>query len=295
MNMHEFGGNGFDEPQIGLPGNRYLERVMQESGLVMNLDLFGNEQVEEQNKATKRAYGFDVETWKHNYGTYVQNRDYQIRQNQESRTFAELSTQWKEKSATDSWEHRKALQDYEHGSNVKQYNLSIANYKKQLGFNNLGASAAYESQMRNYDETQAEQSFQRQQQSLDALIAEGDARARGMVGRSATKLAQAATAEYGRNIAILDESMQSATLQHKANMQKIAVDKFGADLAAEAKKLLEPTRKPDIPEPRDLPRQKILDPPLRVRGPRPVRGARATGPGLLAKVSAVANVVLPFI
>ena len=51
MNTHEFGGNGFDEPQIGLPGNRHLDRVIQESGLVMNLAVFGSKQTEEEARA----------------------------------------------------------------------------------------------------------------------------------------------------------------------------------------------------------------------------------------------------
>lgn len=294
MNTHEFGGNGFDEPQIGLPGNRHLDRVIQESGLVMNLDLsnlFGGDQTDEQNKAVSRQYKYDVANWNHDYGTYIKERDHQLKQNRLTRKFNEDSTLWKERTAVENYNQRIAIQNYEFNNATAQYNQAETNYKRQLGFNNLAAGAAHESQLRAYEETQAEQAFQRQEQQLEALIQEGDARARGVSGRGAAKIAQTQEAALGRNIAIMDESMKNATEQFQANLKKIATDKYGADLAAEAKRMIEPGRKPAIPRPRVLPRTKVLDPILKPKGPRPERGARYVGPGLIAKATQVVNLV----
>ena len=67
-----------------------------------------------------------------------------------------------------------------------------------------------------------------------------------------------------------------------AAMKKIAADKFGADIAAQAARMLKPERLPEPPKPITTPRTKFLKPRKPKKydfGPKPVKGAQASAAG----------------
>jgi hypothetical protein len=88
----------------------------------------------------------------------------------------------------------------------------------------------------------------------------GQVAARGQAGRTAGKAMQAELAGIGRNLAIMEESMKSAYKQYNQNLQSISLQKYGADMNAEAARMLKPERLPEIPEPLAVPRAKVPKP-----------------------------------
>lgn len=168
--------------------------------------------------------------------------------------------EWNDRLAISDYNYKTAMQDYEYSNAMRQYAQSEKNYKQQLAFNNIAAAQAYEAENRKLNEIRIGQAFQAQEMMVENLIEEGQAKARGVSGRSAGKAIQSVTASYGRNIAILAESMESAIKQTATNLKKIDVEKMGADLNAEAQRMIRPERMPSLPRPEPLPVANITEP-----------------------------------
>ena len=100
-------------------------------------------------------------------------------------------------------------------------------------------------------------------------------------------------AQFGRNQAVLAESLVSARRQTDRNLERINIEKYGADLAADANRMLMPMRGPDIPVPYKTPRATFQDPLKPEKGPAPVRGVNtATRPSTLGTIAnSVSSVV----
>jgi hypothetical protein len=210
------------------------------------------------NKEAKRRYRYDKQ------GLEILKRN------------TESQLQWQEETANRDYNYKMAIRDYDYRNQMRAFQKSEENYRKQLGFNNLAAAQAYEEENRAFEEIKIATAFQSQDLMVQGILEEGKALSRGVAGRSAAKATQSAIASYGRNIAILDESMKSAGKQHLTNLKKIDLDKLGADLAADAARMLKPEMLPPLPEPLALPRpeyQAVFKP---KKTPRPVKGV-ATG------------------
>ena len=109
-----------------------------------------------------------------------------------------------------------------------------------MSLNAVAAQAAQDDELRKLDEIQDEASFSRQEAGLEALRAEGTLRARGVEGRSVAKARQDIKADYGRQMAMLNASVDSAGLETRSVLKEIARDKASADLSAYANKMLDP-------------------------------------------------------
>ena len=92
---------------------------------------------------------------------------------------------------------------------------------------------------------------------------EGAARARGVSGRSAEKAIQSELAAYGRNEAILAESLLSGVRDVNTTLKQIGQDKQSANLAAFANKMLDPGKLP-------MPIRPFKTPRAEFQGPRPL-------------------------
>ena len=115
-----------------------------------------------------------------------------------------------------------------------------------------------------------------QQQRIKHLEAEGEIRALGQSGVSVGKTHQSAAASFGYQVAALNAGLESAGANHIAALEEIKNDKFSADLAAWAEKMLDPGELPMPIEPIPSPRTIYNDPePLMDFhfGPPPVKGA----------------------
>lgn len=227
-------------------------------------------------RAAEKQYQYDLKNWS------FQNRELDRRYKYDKRGLAILKQntrrelRYKEKTAQREYGYQLAIQAYEQRNAERQWEQSEKNYKQQLAFNNVAAARAYEAERRKLEEIRVGQAFQSQDLLVESLQDQGKA-ALVQSGRSAGKALQSSLAAYGRNIAILEESMRSANKQYISNLQKIDIEKLGSDLAAEAARMIKPERLPEIPPPLALPRpkyQKVYKP---KKAPKPIKGAVATG------------------
>lgn len=186
---------------------------------------------------------------------------------------------YQDRLAIREYNYNRAAQDFDYNTSVRAYNQSEANYKLQLQFNNIAAAQAFEAENNKLREIKIGAAFQSQDMMVQNLQEEGNVAALGQAGRSAAKSQQSVAASYGRNIAILEESMKSAERQSSTNLQKIRVEKLGADLAAEAARMLKPERAPSLPKPEPLPKANIMKPLKIPRRPKPVAATAGSSAG----------------
>jgi hypothetical protein len=232
-------------------------------------DRAAQEAVNRQYKSDIRNYRFQNQEMRRRY-RYDKEALGILKENNET----ELS--YKEQTAKREYGYQLAIQAYEQRNAERQWQQSEKIYKQQLSFNNIAAARAYESERRKLEEIKIGQAFQAQDMLVESLQDQGKA-ALMQSGRSAGKGAQVSLASYGRNIAILEESLKSAQKQHISTLQKIDLEKLGSDLAAEAARMIKPERLPEIPPPLALPRptyQKVYKP---KKPPKPIKGAAASG------------------
>jgi hypothetical protein len=186
----------------------------------------------------------------------------------------------------DQYKYNLAIRDYEYLNQLKQYQESEKIYKKQMSFNNTAAEIAAESERQKLRETVMSTAFENQDMMIELLQQEGMMQARGASGNSVERQLNSAMSQFGRNQAVLAESIVSAKGQTNRNIDRINQDKYGADIAAEANRMLFPTLSPDIPVPYKTPRATFQNPLEPKKGPEPVKGVntapRANGLGIVA-------------
>jgi hypothetical protein len=242
----------------------------------------GQSQADAQNEAIERQYEYDMTSWR--YGKKTTKADYKhnVKQWRMNIRNDKTVSAWKDATNLQDWEYNLKIQDSEYSSQMRQYNKSNQIADQQLTFNAMAQKVANEAEYRKLEDSTKEIAFQNQDLILKAVQSEGAAAVKGQQGRSADKAGQAELASLGRNQAILAESLLSARADTEAAMKKVATDKFGADLAANAARMLEPERLPRPPKPLRTPRTKFLKPRRPKKydfGPKPIKGAKASSAG----------------
>jgi len=177
-------------------------------------------------------------------------------------------------TALTNWRYQQEIQDYEYDTQVRMYNRDQKNLKNVLKANTIAAQQAYVSEQRVIRDATTAQTFARTDNYVNALRTAGRA-ALGQAGRSADRAVAMTAADHGRNLAILDASFSSSIEQHEMNMFDIALNKFGADLNAEANAMLKPERLPDLPMPTRPPLPEFVEP-LKIK-PGKVSSPSGTG------------------
>lgn len=267
--------------------------------------LFGaseaDKQRELQQKQINAQYEYNTKVWE--FGNVQSQREYQYLleglkiQRQNENAILDYNYQTNLQQA----QFQQAIQNYTYNSQLRQYAKSEQIYKQQLGFNNLAAYRAAANESRRMQDVVAEQAYQKQDLFTSLLEAEGMQMARGVSGKSAAKGLQGAIAQYGRNQAILADSMLSANKEYRNSMQDIRLSKYGADLAADANRMLEPLKLPNVPMPLRQPSSILQKPMQPMTPPKPVKGVNtapggnwgaAIGGGLLNAGASVASLAL---
>ena len=159
----------------------------------------------------------------------------------------------------DSWRYQQEIQDIQYQQVVKQYAKSVEKTENQLVFYSLAAIDAYKAEQSALNDIFTESAFERQGSLVDRLQQEGTA-ALGQAGNSRNKALQSVIAGVGRNSAINDASLVSSVEQSQRNMRQIALQKYGADLAARAEMMIRPEAIPDIPQPKQAPERIFIEP-----------------------------------
>jgi hypothetical protein len=181
-------------------------------------------------------------------------------------------------TARDSARWQQAIQDYQYQSQLKQYAKSEQIYTQQLGFNQQAANRAFESEGRRLQDIITEQAYAKQELFTSLLSEEGEQLARGVSGKSVQKGVQSTIAQWGRNQAVLADSMVSAQKDHRSNLEDIKLSWYGANLSADANRMLKPLQMPGVPMPRKQPRSVLQNPLKPMAPPKPMKGVN-TAPG----------------
>mgnify|MGYP003134367251 CR=1 FL=1 len=236
-------------------------------------------QAEMQNQANERRYYYDNQMWDMKRSQLITDRNHTVDTIEAQARNEGRRAQWQDAVNIQKYGYDMMIRNREQRSLNQQYLRSDMIYGEQLTMNALSARAGKQNELRKYQEIQAEGSFDQQEASLDAIITEGKLRARGQNGRSLGKAKQATLADYGRQMALLNESLSGAGRNTRAVLQEIARDKSSADLAAFAQKMLDPGVLPEPLVPFATPMSEYVFPRVYNEdfdfGPRPVYGAMA--------------------
>lgn len=230
-----------------------------------------------QNEYIERQYAYDVDLWNMTKERIIDDRQFALEEiktkAQNERTLAE----YQDATNLANYGYQLQIRNREQESLDNQYLRSSNIYGLQTTINTDAARSAREDELRKLQEINTDSAFQLQERRIEQMQAEGTLRSRGVSGRSATKVEQASLADLGRQMAMLNESMESAGRNTKAVLKDIQRDKVSADLTAYANRMLEPGELPETVAPFQTPLAEYLYPrELEDHdfGPMPVRGAR---------------------
>jgi len=162
-------------------------------------------------------------------------------------------------TALKQWEYGKQIQDFNFKQAQRRYSQSVENFNDQLGFNRIAADDAYRSEQAALNDFITQQAFTKEGAMIDMLQKQGTAQA-GQAGKSRNKAVSATIGEYGRNMSILAESLLSNVRQTDRNFRDIARQKYGADLTAKSRLIIEPENAPYAPKPELGPERTFVEP-----------------------------------
>ena len=240
-----------------------------------------------QNKAMMARYQYDLDMWDAKRSQLQAERMETI-----DRIMVDARNQGRQRAWQDAANERKyqydlQIREIENDANFKAFERSEDIYTDTTDLNSKSAKAAMDSEIVALEESEAAQAFDRNEAYIEMLQAEGELRATGARGRSASKVVQSTLADYGRQMEMLNASSVSAGRNTRAVLEEIIRDKTSADLTAYASKMLKPTA---LPDPIKIPKQPVPEFTLpRVLqdydfGPQPVKGVMAS-PGAAASAA----------
>ena len=298
MMMNDF-GVPMSDAEMNMQPIKPHEKLMAESGVEMNLTnlipfigpaisvvgsiIGGNKasksaksQVEAQNSATDAQFKYDNELHRMNQSKLIADREEAIKAIEAKQKNEGKRAGFLDANAKQQYKYQLQIRNREQTSLNQQYLKSEDIYSTQTSLNAVSEKQAVENELRKYQEIQAESAFDKEEQRIEQLKAEGQFRAKGISGRSADKAQQVTGADYGRLIAQINEATSAAGRNTRAVLNEIATDKLSADLSAEAAKMLHPGVLPETIKPFATPTAEYVLPRELEDfdfGPEPVKGA----------------------
>ena len=288
---------------FGVPANEHEismmkphEKVMAESGIENNFiewvapiltvatGLWGKneekknagKQAEKQNEATERQHKYNLKSYEMKGDQIRSEHAYRVETTAIKRLNEDNNANYRDSVNAQNYARQLMIRDREQASLDAQFEKSNQLYAMKTGYNERAAALANQNELRKLDEINTEAAFDAQEQRLKHLKEEGEIRSLGRAGRSVGKTHQSAAANFGYQIAMLNEGLASAGRNHIAALKEIQNDKFSANLAAWAEKMADPGELPMPIQPIQSPRTIYEDPaPLMDFhfGPPPVKGA----------------------
>lgn len=223
------------------------------------------ERINRQFKYDKRLDRFNWQQTKRDYR-------YRLKDVQNQRENNESNLQYLEETARRNHQYDLQIRDFDYKNQLRQYKESERIYGLQRGANAQAAALARQSEENRFNEIMKGMAFEQQDMLVKMLQEEGQSIARGVSGRSASKQIASVIAGYGRNQAILEESVLSARRDSNMAMRQIEQERYQADLNADSRRMLKPLLAPAPMAPLSMPRPNLLDPMAPKRGPRPIKG-----------------------
>ena len=240
-----------------------------------------------RNDATAAQYEYDKEKWAMDKQQMLANREFKVREIEErARAEGELAG-FKDASAARQYNYQLQIRDKQQDTNERMYAKSNAIFQSQLGLNALQERSARMDERQQLEEIKAEKRYEKNTAYLDGIIAEGEIRARGQMGRSVQKARSVQTLKTATALTLLDLSLQNATTASESAIRNIKQDRTVADLNAYATKMLDPGVLPMPVQPLPTPMSQFMYPRVYEDydfGPEPVRGAMISPNSAAAQV-----------
>ena len=295
---------------FGVPANEHEmsmmkphEKVMAESGVEshwwqaavsVGMGLWGakksasaaKKQANLQNEATERQFEYDNKLYDMTVDQMKAKHAFAVKETALKRKNEGNAAAYQDAVNAQNYQQQLMIRNMEQASLDAQFQKSNELYALQTGYNQRAAALAAENEQRKLEEIHAEGAFSAQDQRLKLLEAEGKQRALGQSGVSAGKTHQAIAANFGTQVAALNAGLASAGAASQAALEEIKNDKFSADLAAYANKMMDPGELPMPVKPIPSIVTEYLDP-MELQdfhfGPRPVKGAMMSGSAAAAQ------------
>ena len=236
-------------------------------------------QANKQNEATERQFEYDTKAYEMKIDQLKSEHAFRVAETATKRANDENAASYQDAINASNYAHQLMIRQREQDSLDAQYAKSNELFSMKMGYNQRVSQKAHSDELQKLSEIQTEAAFDAQEHRLKNLEQEGKIRSLGQSGVSVGKTHQAAIANYGRQIAIINEGLSNANIATLSALQEIKNDKYSADLAAWAEKMSDPGELPMPIVPIKSPRTIYQDPePLMDFhfGPPPVKGAMAS-------------------
>jgi hypothetical protein len=217
-------------------------------------------------------YKYDVSVDNFNWKQTERQFKFAKKETGVARENQENNLRFQEDTSVRDYAYTLAIRNFEYANQVRAYNQSEKVYGDQRRLNAMASQNALNDESRRYNELIKGMSFQHQDMLVKALQESGAAEARAGQGVTAGRLSGASLAQYGRNQAIMAANLLSAQRESLANEKQVYADQYQADVAADARRMLQPLLAPTPMAPLAMPRATLLDPLKPERGPRPMKG-----------------------
>lgn len=232
-----------------------------------------------RNEAIEVQYEYDKELWEMKSDQLVANREYQIQEIQRAAAEDERIAAYKDASNLAQYNFDLQIRNQQQETNDKMFEKSENIYAGQMNMNALQQKAATDDELQKLREIHTESRFDKEEAYIDSIEAEGKLRARGVVGRSADKLAQSVAFNTGKKLTLINASLDNADAAADSALSQIGLDRSIADLNAMAARMLDPGELPMPVQPLATPRSTFIYPRELQDfdfGPEPVKGARVS-------------------
>ena len=165
-------------------------------------------------------------------------------------------------------------------------------YHMQTGYNRQAEQDARERTLIKQHETNQKAAFDNEDSIIQSIQAQGKLAVEGQSGRSSTKAFATISAERGKIESRLMESLVSSRRNTALTLKEISRDRYGADIAAFANRMLKPGELPMPIEPVKTPISELQAPRALEEYdylPDPIMGVKASGGSWLGVASSVVS------
>ena len=242
---------------------------------------------QERNNATEAQYQYNKERWAMDKEKMLADREFKVKEIEERARQEGQLAGFKDASAARQYNYQLQIRNKQQDTNERMYAKSNAIFQSQLGLNALQERSARMDERQQLEEIKAEKRYEKNTAYLDGIIAEGEIRARGQMGRSVQKARSVQTLKTATALTLLDLSLQNATTASESAIRNIKQDRTVADLNAYATKMLDPGVLPMPVQPLPTPMSTFMYPRVYEDydfGPEPVRGAMISPSSASAQV-----------
>ena len=240
-----------------------------------------------RNDATNAQYKYDVEAWQMQKDAAIAKRDYAVREVEMKAEAEGRLAAYKDATAARQYNYNLQIRNSQQDANDRMFQKSEDIYSFQTSLNAMNEKAARMDERRQLKEIEAENRYEKNEVFLDALLAEGAIRARGVTGRSADKARSVSTLKAGVALTQLSDSLENATVASNSALRAIGRERSIADLNAYASKMLDPGELPMPIAPLATPQAQFMYPRVFQDydfGPQPIQGAMISPSAAAAQV-----------